>query len=164
MPRIDHATKPFPALAGRIFDDWQALESALASMPAQTVRSNAVLHGRRDIAASAIGSRLLTEVIELDFAASGQRIWCTRGDVAEELAGRLAKGARSLADALGSALGSDQAWQLQTHIDRGRLVLWLQLAASDDFGALCGRLVRESPHIVELCNIGPETRGRTGGS
>lgn len=90
-------------------------------------------------------SGLLKE-ITLQFAASKQRICCTRGEVAEKLAARLARGARSLADALHSWLSTDQTWQLQNHIEKGRLVLWLELPTSEEFGAVCGRLVQASPH------------------
>jgi hypothetical protein len=54
-------------------------------------------------------SPLLNEAVELHFMASRQRIFCTKGDVAEGLAARLAQGARSLAEALRNWLLTDQA-------------------------------------------------------
>jgi hypothetical protein len=137
-----------------VFDDWDALQGVLEDVSAREFdRFGTLLHAREDNPPLAVRSGLLKEITELQFAASKQRIYCTRGEVAEKLAARLAHGARSLADAFHSWLSTDQAWQLQSHIEKGRLVLWLQLPTSEDFGAVCGRLVQASPHMVGLCNI-----------
>ena len=137
-----------------VFDDWNALQAVLKDMSVREFdRFGTLLHAREDDPPPAVRSRLLKEMTQLQFVASKQRICCTKGDVAEELATRLARGARSLADALHSWLSSDQAWQLQNHIEKGHLVLWLQLPTSEEFGAVCGRLVQASPHMVGLCNI-----------
>jgi hypothetical protein len=118
-----------------VFDDWDALQTILEDMAEyEPSRSGAVLHARMESPPPAVHSGLLKEIIELHFQRSTQCIHCTRGEVAEELAARLASGARSLADALHSWLSSDQAWQLQSHIEKGRLVLWLRLPTSEDFG------------------------------
>jgi hypothetical protein len=137
-----------------VFDDWDALQTVLEDIAVhEPGRASIVLHGRMDDPPPAVRSGLLNEVIELHFERSTQCIRCTRGEVAEELAARLTGGARSLADALHSWLSPDQAGQLQSHIEKGRLVLWLQLPTSEEFGAVCGRLVQASPHMVGICNI-----------
>lgn len=140
-----------------VFDDWHALQTVLQDMTADELgRFGTVLHARKDHPPLTVTSGFLKEITELHFESSKQRICCTRGEVAEELASRLATGARSLADALRSWLTTDQAWQLQSHIEKGRLVLWLRLPTSEAFGAVCGRLVHASPHMVGLCNINPK--------
>jgi hypothetical protein len=137
-----------------VFDDWDALQGVLEDMSAREFdRFGTLLHAREDNPPLAVRSGLLKEITELQFAASKQPICCTRGEIAERLAARLARGARSLADALRNWLSTDQAWELQNHIEKGRLVLWLQLPTSEEFGAVCGRLVQASPHMVGLCNI-----------
>jgi hypothetical protein len=137
-----------------VFDDWHALQTVLQDMAADELgRFGTVLHARKDHPPFMVTSGFLKEITELHFESSKQRICCTRGELAEELASRLAAGARSLADALRSWLTTDQAWQLQSHIEKGRLVLWLQLPTPEAFGAVCGRLVHASPHIVGLCSI-----------
>jgi hypothetical protein len=145
-----------------VFDDWDALQAALQSIaPSNLVGT--VLHGRKDNGPATTGLGQPDDVVELHFAHSKQRVCCTRGVVAEELA-RLAIGARSLADALHGWLSVDQARHLQSQIEKKRLVLWLRLAAPEDYGAVCGRLVQASPHMVDLCNIdfrgGAQERGR----
>ena len=137
-----------------VFDDWDALQTVLEDMAGHGLsRADTVLHARKDNPPQAVSSGLLKEIIELHFERSTPSIHCTRGEVADELAARLARGARSLADALHSWLSPDQAWELQSHIEKGRLVLWLRLPTSEEFGAVCGRLVQASPHMVGLCNI-----------
>jgi hypothetical protein len=136
-----------------VFDDWDALQTVLEDMAAdETGRTGAVLHTRKDNPPPAVSSGLLKDVVVLRFERSTQCIRCTRGEFAEELAARLAGGARSLADALHRWLSLDQAWQLQSHIEKERLVLWLRLPTSEEFGAVCGRLVQASPHLVAICN------------
>jgi hypothetical protein len=137
-----------------VFDDWDALQTVLEGIAVhESARSGTVLHGRMDDPPPAVRSGMLNEIMELHFDRSTACIRCTRGEVAEELAARLTGGARSLADALHSWLSPDQAWQLQSHIEKGRLVLWLQLPTSEEFGAVCGRLVQASPHMVGICKI-----------
>ena len=138
-----------------VFDDWDALQTVLEDMVTEhgPRLSATVLHARKDNPKPAVSSCLSNGSIQLHFARSNQYITCTSGDVAEGLAARLASGARTLADALHSWMSSDQAWQLQCHIEKGRLVLWLPLTTSEEFGAVCGRLVHASPHMIGLCNI-----------
>jgi hypothetical protein len=50
-----------------------------------------------------------------------------------------------------------QARQLQSHIEKGHLVLLLEFQIVDDFSAVCARLVRASPHLVDLCRIKDKT-------
>jgi hypothetical protein len=136
-----------------VFDDWDALQAVLKDASAYEFdRFGTLLHARKDDPPPAVRSGLLKEITELQFVESKQRICCTRGEVAEQLTAKLAHGARSLADALHSWLGTDQAWQLQSHIEKGHLVLWIQLP-SEEFGAVCGRLLQASPHMIGLCNL-----------
>ena len=116
-------------------------------------RFGTLLYARNDDPPPVVLSRLLKEITKLQFEGSKHHICCTRGGVATELAARLAHGERSLADALRSWLSTDQARQLQSHIEKGHLVLWLRLPTSEEFGRVCGRLVQATPHMVGLCNI-----------
>jgi hypothetical protein len=137
-----------------VFDDWETLHSVLAEMESdKAVQPVALLHGRSDVPAKVSASSLLKQTTELRFEQSRQHIACTVGQLAEALSARRAGGARTLADALGDWLGSHQARQLESHLERGHLVLCVELRTSDDFSVTCGRLVQASPHMVELCNI-----------
>jgi hypothetical protein len=146
--------QPNVQFAIAIFDDWEALQAVLDGIRADASDpDSAVLHARRGDPPLALRSCLLKESVDLPMARSCGGLCCTRGDFAEELAARIAGGARNLADALRGWLTTDQASQLQTHIDKGRLALWVRLQPFEDSGALCGRLVQASPHMVGLCSI-----------
>jgi|SRR5215471_9553963 len=137
-----------------VFDDWDTLHSVLLEMQSDSaVQPVALLHARMDVPAKVSASSLLKQMTELRFERSRQHIACTVGQLAEALSARLAGGARTLADALGDWLGPQQARQLESHLERGHLVLCVELRTSDDFAVTCGRLVQASPHMVELCNI-----------
>jgi hypothetical protein len=136
------------------FDEWDALQAALDVIGLDVPGpSSAILHARSDTDANATGSRLAGKMQQLDFAHSHQHITCTAGLLAEMLAAGLARGARAPADVLGQWLSAHQARQLQHHIESGRLILWLELRSSEEFGTVCAQLVRASPHVVELCNV-----------
>ena len=142
-----------------VFDDWDALQGVLVGMEGHVpMRGGAVLHARKDIPPLASAFRLLKEMTDLHFARSPHHVTCTMGQLAYELSGKLARGAQSVAEALHSWLGSDQAGQLENHIEMGRLVLWVELETSEDYSVLCGRLVQASPHMVGLCKIRFESR------
>jgi len=137
-----------------VFDDWDTLHSVLVDMESHSaVQPVALLHARMDVPAKVSASSLLKQMTELRFERSPQHIVCTVGQLAETLSARSAGGAQTLADALGDWLGSHQARQLESHLERGHLVLCVELRTADDFSVTCGRLVRASPHMVELCNI-----------
>jgi hypothetical protein len=141
-----------------VFDDWNALHNVLVGMEANaSVRAGTVLHARRDAPARAaqlgLLSELLKEMTELHFAQSHQRIACTVGPIAQRLSARLVGGARSIKEAVHGYLSPDQAWQLESHLVKGRLALCVELRSSDDYAVVCGRLVQASPHMVGLCSI-----------
>ena len=137
-----------------VFDDWDTLHAVLLELESdKAARLVALLHARKDVPPKPSASSLLKHMTELRFERSRQHISCTMGLLAEALATRLTGGARTLADALRDWLGSNQAKQLERHLERGHLVLCVELRTSDDFSVVCGRLVQASPHMVELCNI-----------
>ena len=147
-----------------VFDDWDALHAILLELESDKVAHPvALLHARRDVPPKVSASSLLEQMTELHFERSHQHIACTMGQLAEAIATRLTGGARTLADALHDWLGSNQAKQLESHLERGHLVLSVELRTSDDFSVVCGRLVHASPHKVELCNINfkPSCRARS---
>jgi hypothetical protein len=136
-----------------VFDDWEALHAVLVDMEADaTMRSGAVLHARVNVPPCAAALGMLKEMAQLHFGPR-QRIACTTGQLGRELSSRAAKGARNLAEALHGWLSAEQAGQLQSHLERGHLLLCVELRTPEDFSVLCGRLVQASPHMVELCNI-----------
>jgi len=137
-----------------VFDDWASLHAVLIELETvATVRPAAVLHARSDIPITASEVGLLKQMTKLRFEPSRQDIACTVGWLAGELSERLARGARSLADALHDWLGFERARQLQGHVEKGHFVLCVELRTSEDFSVICGSLVRASPHMVELCNV-----------
>ena len=137
-----------------VFDDWNALAKALGDLGTQEIdRIAALLHKRKDAPPGEAASWLAKDTTELRFAASVEHVRCTTGRIATALAARSAGGAHSLAEALRGWLGSEQALELQWHVESGRLVLWLQPATPEDFETVCARLVQASPHLVGLCSI-----------
>src|SRR5215510_3012339 len=105
-----------------VFDDWEALQAVLIDLEEETpVRTGAVLHARKDVPPELTGLRFLRKMTRLKFAYSPNDLACTSGHLAEELSARLARGARSLANALHGSFSSAQAEQLERHIDKGHL-------------------------------------------
>jgi hypothetical protein len=117
------------------------------------VQPLALLHARRDVPPKVSTLSVLKQMTELRVERSRQHFACTMGQLAEALSAWLARGARTLADNPHDWLGASQAKQIESHLERGHLVLCVELRTSDDFSIVCGRLVQASPHLVELCNI-----------
>jgi hypothetical protein len=136
-----------------VFDDWGSLESALAKLGTERIgRSGALLYTRNDEPMPA-ASPLVQDTTELHFAACVERVRCTTGKLAAELAARSAGGARDLARALRGWVSPGQAKELQWHIESGRLVLWLQPPTPEDVETVCAQMVRASRHLVGLCDV-----------
>jgi hypothetical protein len=134
-----------------VFDDWNAVESLLASLGSDKIgRSGVLLHTRTDEPPMLAVSWLVQNMAELHFAASRSRVRCTAGRLAAQLAMRSAGGARDLAHALRGWVSPGQAMELQWHVESGRLVLWLQPSRPEDFETVCAEMVQASPHLVEL--------------
>ena len=111
---------------------------------------------RKDSLPIAVSCKPLKEAVDLHFARSSPAraiISCTSGRIAERLVKKLASGSGNLSDALHSWLSSDQSWQLQSHVEKGHIVLWMQPTTAEEFDAVCGRLVQASPHIIGICNV-----------
>jgi hypothetical protein len=137
-----------------VFDDWNTLHTVLVEMESESApRPAALLHSRGDVPPDLLALSLLRQMTQLRFERSGRHVACTVGQLAEALSSRVAKGARTFAEALRDWLGSTQAKQLETHLERGHLVLCVELRTSEDFAIVCGRLVQASPHMVEVCNV-----------
>lgn len=146
-------------------ENWESLCAVLRDLKAEGVEvevsvmltADARARARASIEAGEAGtgaaSALLDHAVELRFPGSQQRAYCTAGKLAGALGQRQAEGARNLADALTGWVTHHQAVELQSQIDRGRLVVWLDLSESEHRGIVCGRFVRASIDIVELCSI-----------
>jgi hypothetical protein len=134
-----------------VFDDWDAVDNLLARLGSDKIgRFGALLHTRTDEPPIQAVSWLLQSMTEVHFAASHGRVRCTAGALAARLAMRSAGGARDLAHALRGWVSSEQAKELQWHVESGRLVLWLQPSRPEDFETVCALMVQASPHLVEL--------------
>ena len=136
-----------------VFDDWETLQALIQELAARAPSSSPTVLARKDCLPITVIGKSLKEAVELYFARSHHRISCTSGRIAERLAKKSASGTRSLSDALHSWLSSDQSWHLQRHVEEGHLVLWMQPTTTEEFDAVCGRLVQVSPHIVGICNM-----------
>ncbi|MFZ1103717.1 MAG: hypothetical protein WAN86_12895, partial [Hyphomicrobiaceae bacterium] len=134
-----------------VFDEWDAVERLLASLGSDKIgRFGALLHTRTDEPPMLAVSWLVQDMRELHFAASRSRVRCTAGVLAAQLAMRSAAGASDLAHALRGWVSPEQAKELQSHVERGRLMLWLQPSRPEDFETVCAQMVQTSPHLVEL--------------
>jgi hypothetical protein len=135
-----------------VFDEWEAVESVLADLGTERIgRSGALLHRRKGEPSTLTPSWLVHDMAELRFAARSERVRCTAGRLADELARRSAGGEHDLASALRGWMSSEQAREVQWHVAKGRIVLWLEPPTSEDVETACAQLVRASPHLVELC-------------
>jgi hypothetical protein len=146
------------------FDEWQALRSALQPVrPSEKCCFKAVLHARTDVPADSWLLEGVNEVAKVeDTALARRRLAVGDGALAAALAREFAQGARSLATALRPWLSARQATDLQTHIEHGRILLWVQPIDSDEFDCLCAHLVRSSSHVVHVCEK-PLGHGAQGG-
>jgi hypothetical protein len=138
-----------------IFDTWQELEAVLEDLGAfQPPCLDALLHARKD-SPLRLASALLKNGRQLHFA--GLCVTCTRGEIADQLSQRAVDPATSLARALRSLLSRDQAFQLQSHLEKGRLAVWLRLTRPQGL-SVCASLVRASPHVVDVCKTKAKVR------
>jgi hypothetical protein len=99
---------------------------------------------------------LLKQMTELRFERSRLHIACTVGRLAEALSAHLARGARTLRTPWKTGWGPTRP-NNESHLERGHLVLCVELRTSEDFSVGCGKLVQTSRHMVELCNVMPES-------
>lgn len=137
-----------------VFDEWDALGSALADLGLERIgRAGALLHIRKDEPPTLTASWLVQNMAELHFAAFRERVRCTAGRIAEALAKRSEGGVQDLAGALRGWMSFEQAREVQWHVEKGRIVLWLEPPTSEDVDTACARLVQASPHLVELCEM-----------
>jgi hypothetical protein len=143
-----------------VFDEWHNLCAALEDLSLHGIAPRgAVLFARDDgpdsppSPSAGLISFFLAETTELPFLSASKRVRCTAGALAHELAARSQRGTRRLAGALGEWVSREHADALQSHIDKGRLVLWFELVQPQDLGVVCGQLVHASPHVVGMCNI-----------
>src|SRR5262245_35454757 len=101
-----------------VFDNWDALHSVLVEMERDdAAQPMALLHARIDVPPKVSTLGVLKQTTELRFERSRPHIACTVGQLAEALSARLARGARTLADALDDWLGSNQAKQIESHLE-----------------------------------------------
>ena len=143
-----------------VFDEWHALHAALEDLSLHGIAPRgAVLYAPEDspevppLQAADLISFFLAETTELPFSSARQRVRCTAGALAQQLAARSEHGARRLAAALRAWVSREHADALQSHLDKGRLVLWFELAQPQDLDVVCGRLVQTSPHVVGMCSM-----------
>ena len=137
-----------------VFDEWEAVGRVLADLgPEKIGRAGALLHIRKDEPPTLTASWLVQDMAELRFAGFRESMRCTAGRLAEALAKRSAVGVDDLAGALRGWMSSEQAREVQWHVEKGRIVLWLEPPTSEDVDTACARLVQASPHLVELCNV-----------
>jgi hypothetical protein len=137
------------------FDEWQALRSAIQSIHSgEMCCFKAVLHARNDVPADPWLLECVNEVAKVESTAlARRRLAAGDGALAAALARAFAQGARSLAMALRPWMSARQATDLQIHIERGRILLWVEPIDSDEFDCLCAHLVRSSPHVVDVCEV-----------
>jgi len=132
------------------FDDWGNLDAALTEMNADESCSYcAVLHARGEASSEACGA--VHEIASLQHTHSRTCVIRSEGFLSRALADALRHGTHTLADALRQWVSADQARHLEDHIAQGRLLLWVQPLTPEQFGRICGHLVRASRHMVEIC-------------
>lgn len=135
-----------------VFDDWLDLQVVLEPMSAQNgCGFCVVIHARKE--AHPDLSSAVEENIRLTFKRTKPCAACTGGPFADALTAGMAQGRLTLAEMFRRWMSVDQASQLQDHVERGRLLLWAQPATTEQFGDVCGHLVRASPHLVEICKM-----------
>ena len=136
-------------LAVAVFDDWPALQAVIDDLCGSCGSCPSAIVLSRDMPDMPENLNLPADVARMRFG-SGLYATCSRGRIADELATRLSQRPHTLAHALHDWLPLDQSWKLKYHIEQGQLILLLELRGHDDHEALCGILVRHSPHIIRL--------------
>jgi hypothetical protein len=157
-------TEPTSRFVIAVFDEWQSLHAAIEDLSLHGIAPRgAVLFADNDrpgaarLPSGGLVSCFLAQTAELPFVSARQKVRCTAGTLAHDLAARAERGARRLAGALSGWVTREHANALQSHIDKGRLVLWFELAQPQDLDVVCGRLIQTSPHVVGMCgSIAPQ--------
>lgn len=136
-------------LAIAVFDDWPALQAVIDELCRSCGSCPSAIVLSRDMPDMPENLNLPADVTRMRFA-SGLYATCSHGRIADELATRLSQRPHTLAHALHDWLPLDQCWKLANHIERGQLILLLELTGHDDHETLCAILVRHCPHIIRL--------------
>jgi hypothetical protein len=139
------------------FDKWDALYDAWKELSLDGLRSDTfsclglqrVLSGT--IPLDAVPT--LTTLQELPFPGNVHLICCTAGLLAQCLTARLHAGAPSLRAALGHWLIPRHASLLEDSIERGRIILWVQLFDNESERRAYQRLLARSSNSVGVHDI-----------
>jgi hypothetical protein len=132
------------------FDAWRDLRSALETLTAEVGCFKAVLHGGKAATDPAV-VEAVDEVTQFE-CSWPRRNKRSKGGPARPSSAVFAGGDSASAAALRKWLSGAQALHLRDHIEKGRLLLWIQPRTAEQFCLLCARMVRSSPHVVEICN------------
>lgn len=113
------------------FADWADLETTLAGMiPDKPSCYYAVPHARAD--AHPEVCRGATEMTGIEFTCTRTCFTRREGTLALALGRALGHGVHTLADALRRWVSQAQSEQLEDHVARGRLLLWVQPMTSEE--------------------------------
>lgn len=149
-----HATTLRFAVA--TFDTWGGLRSTLQSLMLDGLDRAAIsLLGQRQVLVDAPTDDVLLafEPYELQFPGNREPICCTRGLLAERLAGQLQAGAITLKSALSRWLIPRHAAEIENAVELGRIVLWIQLFDNEGEHRAYRRLLAGTSHSVGVHDL-----------
>ena len=92
------------------------------------------------------------ETVTISFSHPRAYATCSQGPFADELSPPLEHRSTTLANALSGWVPLDQIGPPECHVERGHVVLLMELRSDEEQGTICERLVR-SPHIVRLSRV-----------
>ena len=149
--------QPTSRFAVAAFDSWSGVHTTLHDLSTGGSRINDLnclgLH-RVLAAAGGFGAKDPSlRLCALPFQHSPELISCTLGPVAERLAWRLALGAPTLQVALGHWLIPRHAAQLQSAVNDGRIILWVQLFDNEDERRAYQSLLARSSNSVGVHDL-----------
>jgi hypothetical protein len=132
------------------FDEWRELGLALETVAAEFRCFKAILHGRKDAPDPTVLGAVdnVTEVECARFRRGNART----KDAPVNLMIVKSTGSHAAASELRRSISAEQAWHLQDHLEKGRVLLWLLPRNDEQFGMICAGMIRSSPHVVEICD------------
>jgi hypothetical protein len=134
-------------LAIAVFDDWMTLHAVLDDILRTCALHPGMVVLSKDPPPPTEELGRPREMVTICFPHPRRYATCLQGTFAGELSSSRSP---TLANALSGWVPLDQTGPLESHVERGHVVLLIELRDTEELGTICERLVRHSPHIVRL--------------
>src|SRR5688572_30321882 len=140
-------------LAIAVFDDWMTLHTVLDDIFRTCAIQPRMMVLSKDPPPLTAELGRPRGTVTISFSHPRVYATCSQAPFADELSPPLEHRSTTLADALSGWVPLDQIGPVECNVERGQVVLLMELRNDEEQGTICERLVRRSPHIVRLSRV-----------